>query len=367
MVELFLFVLLSGLVRGETGLAQTGQGDARAAPVDLAAVERRLTEAVRRSPDSFDAHRSLAGFYLQQGRLENALPHLERAASIDPAHYATGYDLALAWLETGKVDKARAQVMSMLPAKPTAELHNLLGEIEERAGNLQKAADEYQRAAHMDASEEHLFDWGNNLLQIGAMDGAAEVFTAAIARHPASARLHVGLGIAHYSRGQYRNAVTSFSKAVDLAPDDPRPYQFLGELYGVAPELGTEVTERLGRFVAAQPENALAHLHYALSLWKGKTEALNAKDLARVESLLRKAVALDPSLTRAHVELGALLFEQQRYEDAIRALNHAVRLQPDLAQAHYRLAQAYQRTGHKELAAKELAIFQKLKSSQQRP
>jgi hypothetical protein len=40
----------------------------------------------------------------------------------------------------------------------------------------------------------------------------------------------------------------------------------------------------------------------------------------------------------------------------------ARRLDPTLAQAHYRLAQAYQRTGQNELAAKELEIFEKLKA-----
>ena len=34
--------------------------------------------------------------------------------------------------------------------------------------------------------------------------------------------------------------------------------------------------------------------------------------------------------------------------------------QPDLSQAHYRLAQLYQRTGQKELAAKELEVFRQL-------
>jgi len=37
-------------------------------------------------------------------------------------------------------------------------------------------------------------------------------------------------------------------------------------------------------------------------------------------------------------------------------------IQPALAQAHYRLAQAYQRTGQTELAAKELEIFEQLKA-----
>ena len=212
---------------------------------------------------------ALAGFYLQQGKLEAAIPHLERAQAIDPAHYANGYDLALALLETGKLNLAREQVERMLSAKETAELHNLLGDVYERADNRVAAAEQYQRAAHMDPTEEHLFDWGNNLVQLRAFEPATEVFSAAIKRHPKSGRLHVGLGIAQYSRGQYEDAVKSFCQAADLAPSDPRPYQFLGEMYGVVPELGGEITKRLARFVKAQPGNALAHFHYAMTPLEG--------------------------------------------------------------------------------------------------
>ena len=365
------FIVLLALIapapaREGIASAQSSPRPAQTRPApkpDTATVERQLRDAVHRSPDSFEAHQRLAAFYLQQRKLTRAIPHLRRAQAIDPAHYANGYDLALALLETGALDDARQQVKRMLSAKETGELHNLLGDIEERAGNLIAAAEEYQRAAHLDATEEHLFDWGNNLLQLRASDVAEQVFTAAIARHPKSARLHVGLGITQYFRGQYADAVKSFCTAVDLDPSDPRPYQFLGEMYGVAPDLAGEVTERLAQFVKTQPRNALAHFHYALSIWKGQPGDSESTDSAKIEGLLRKAVALDPQLAKGFLQLGILLSDQRRYKEAIQELQNATRLEPDLAQAHYRLAQVYQRTGQKALAAKELEIFERLKAS----
>ena len=338
------------------------QQGSTAAP-DPAIVERRLTDAVRQSPDSVRARHALASFYLHYGRLDAAIPHLERARAIDPGHYESGYDLAVALQQSGRLDRARQQVRGMLAARETAELRNLLGDIEEQGGNFTAAAEAYQRAAHMDATEEHLFDWGNNLVQMRAFEPAAEVFTAAIARHPKSARLHVGLGIAHYSRGQYESAVRSFCEAADLEPKDPRPYQFLGEMYGVAPELATEISARLARFVKAQPRNALAHFQYAMSLWKTPEAAAQAATMRRVELLLRRATVLDPRMAKAYFELGTLLADQKRYAEAIPELRQAVRLQPDLSQAHYRLAQAYQRTGQKALAAKQFEIFEQLKAT----
>jgi tetratricopeptide (TPR) repeat protein len=329
---------------------------------DPATVERRLTDAVRRDPNSFQAHRALGEFYIQRGKLPSAIPHLERARKIDPSHYANGYDLARAYLETARPDEARREVKRMLALKDTGELHNLLGDVEEQAGNLVVAAEEYQRAAHLEASEEHLFDWGNNLLQLRAFEPATQVFTAALERHPGSARLHIGLGIAQYSRGLYEDAVKSLCRAADLEPSDPRPYQFLGEMYGVSPEQAGEVTRRLERFVQAQPTSALGHYYYGMNLWKGQPAGASPPDLPRIEALLRKAVALDGTLGKAFLQLGILLSEQRRWPEAVRELRTAAALAPDDAQAHFRLAQAYQRTGQKELADRELEIFEKLKA-----
>jgi tetratricopeptide (TPR) repeat protein len=333
-----------------------------APPAGAQAVERHLQQAVRLAPDSFQAHHNLAEFYIHQGKLAAAIPHLEKAQAIDPSHDVNGYDLALAYLQTGRLPQAREQIRRRLQVKDTAELHDLLGEVEEKAGNLVEAAAEYERAAHMEPSEEHLFDWGNNLLQLRAYEPATQVFGAGVERYPASARLQIGLGIAQYSRAQYDAAVKSFCLAADLSPSDPRPYQFLGEMYGVAPAQAEEVTRRLAQFVRTQPGNALAHYYYALTLWKGGSAEAPPGDRARIEKHLRQAVALDPKLTKGHLQLGILFFDQRRYPEAIRELRTAVRLEPALAQARYRLARAYQRTGQRALAARELEAFQRLKA-----
>ena len=64
---------------------------------------------------------------------------------------------------------------------------------------------------------------------------------------------------------------------------------------------------------------------------------------------------------RGFLELGILLSDQERYAEAVEQLRRATTLQPGVAQAHYRLAQAYRRTGQAALAEKELEVFQQLK------
>jgi len=350
-----LVILLAVVSAAASSTAQS-----RASQADSAALERKLSESVKQNPDSFEARHRLAVFYLREGHVKQALPQLERAAAINPASYEVGYDLARALLETGRLDAARAQVKGWLAKKDNGELHNLLGDIEQRAGNLIVAADQFQRAAHLDPIEEHLFDWGDNLLQLRAYDPAVEVFVASVKRFPQSARLRIGLGIAQYYRGEYQDAVRSFCDAADLAPSDPRPYQFLGEMYGVSPDMAKEISTRLARFVETHPNNALAHFQYAMSLRKDAGEAAGPDDLRRIEDLLKRAVQLDRRLARGFFELGVLQAEQQRHDEAIDNLRRATTLQPSLSQAHYRLALVYQRTGRKDLAARELETFRQL-------
>ncbi len=328
-------------------------------------LEQQLKQAVRKNANNFTANHQLGEFYLQQKQFTQAIPYLEKARQIDPGHYANTYDLALAYFRLNDLTKARANVQNLLKNKPTAELYTLLGDIEDKANNREQAAEEYQRAARLDESEDRLLDFGNSLIKIGAYDGAVQIFTYSLKKYPQSAKLRVGLGITHYTGGRYAEAVKTLCEAVDLDPTDPRSFVFLGEMYGVAPELAEEVTKRMAQFIQLYPQNAQAHFYYAVSQWQGQSGT--PVDVVAVERLLHTAIALDPKLAPAHLELGVLLAEQQKNTEAITALRTAIKLKPDVAKAHYRLMQLYQRTGQPALAAQELQLYQQLKARETKP
>jgi tetratricopeptide (TPR) repeat protein len=85
-------------------------------------------------------------------------------------------------------------------------------------------------------------------------------------------------------------------------------------------------------------------------------------DLAEVEALLKRAIALDGNIPEAHFQLGNLMVSQHHYEQSIPEYQRAIALDPSLADAHYRLATDYGRAGDKTQAQAELAIYQKLRS-----
>ena len=60
--------------------------------------------------------------------------------------------------------------------------------------------------------------------------------------------------------------------------------------------------------------------------------------------------------------MGNLYADQKQYADAIGEYVIAAKHSPDLADAHYRLGQAYVRTGHKDRAQKEFELYQRLRA-----
>lgn len=322
----------------------------------------QFQKAVALEPQSFDANHNLGELYVRSGKLQQALPFLEKAQQIDSSSYDNGYDLALAYLLTGKLADARSLVQQLIQRKDSAELHNLLAEIEEKDGQFIAAANEYQNAAHMDPSESNLFDWGSELLLHRTLDPAIEVFQQAVERYPQSQRLRIALGAALYSRGNYDDAVKSLLQAAALNPSDPRAYPFLAHAYDSSPQQADDVIACFRRFAELQPRSAQAHYFYAMSLWKGKREQNADLDLAKIESLLKQAVALDPKLAEAHLQLGNLYSDQKKFAESIPEYKRALALNSGLADAHYRLGQAYVRTGQTPLAKPEFDVYQKLRA-----
>ncbi len=332
---------------------------ARLGKLDLAT--EQFKKAVELDPRNFDTNHNLGEAYIRSAKIAAAAPFLEKAQQINPSSYDNGYDLSLAYLQIGRPADARQLIQHLLKQKNTAELHNLLGEVEEQDGKFVVAENEYETAAHMDPSESNLFDWGSELLLHRTLGPAIEVFQQASLRYSASQRLMVGLGMALYARGNYDDAVKSLLRAADLNPADPGCYSFLSRAYDSSPSQAEDVIQRFRRFAELQPNNARALYYYAMSLWKGKRAQDPSLDLRQIESLLSKSLALDPKLEEAHLQLGNLYSEQNNYAQAIPQYVRALELNSDLADAYYRLGQAYVRTGENNRAQQQFQVYQRLR------
>ena len=343
---------------GAHASASTAAKSKLAAPVPAAPpqtiVESKLRQAQSEQPKSFETNLALGQFLLETGRAAEAIPFLISARSLNAMDVPARHDLSIAYIETGRLDEAKALLTELQKDGPSATVIHLEGRWLAASGKAAPAAERFRQAAEAEPSEKHLFDWGNHMLAHGAAEPAGKIFDYAVERLPRSARLKVAQGVAHYAQGEFDKAVRMVCEGVDLDPQDLRPLVFLGQMIGVAPSLDDEVQRRLERFAKLYPANAQAQYFSGMSL-------LNQGG-RKAEPYLSRAAALDPTMPEPHLELGKLYAEAGRTDDAVRELQSAIRLSSNLDAAHYKLAQLYQRNGQAELAAKHFAEYRKIRA-----
>ncbi len=347
-----------------TGETSPGAPKAGAARLNSSEPEKKLRAALVQSSGSFEANHQLGEFYFLSERYREAIPLLEVANQINPGNQANAYDLALAYRASGDFARAREQARKMLANVDKADMHRLLGDLDERLGDPLEAVREYERAARLDPSEQNYFEWGTELLLHRADQPAVEVFTKGSSAHPDSARMLAGLGAALYAGGAYDEAARRLCEASDLKPADPAPYLFLGKMEKASPAPLPCCEQKLARFVRDQPGNALANYYYGVTLWKRGRGSENPAGLQQAEALLEKAVTIDPKLGEAHLQLGILHSERGRFEQAIRAYKKTIEVSPQLSEAHYRLGLAYRRSGEESKASQEFQVYEQMEKAE---
>lgn len=260
----------------------------------------------------------------------------------------------------GEHTQAQEQVHTALQHHATARLYRLAGEVDERGGDPLTAVRELEQAATLDPSEENEFAWGSELLVHRAIWQAEAVFERGVAKYPASVRMQTALGTALFAGARYAQAAERLCGASDLAPAEVEPYEFLGRAELASPDALPCVTPHLARYVQLRPQNGRAHYLYAMAVLKQQERAPDAAAAALAEAQLQQAVALDAQCGDGYLELGVLAAQRGDVATAIADYSKATAADPLLADAYYRLAKAYERTGQHGLAQAAFAQHDKV-------
>ncbi|HRU07703.1 MAG TPA: tetratricopeptide repeat protein [Candidatus Brocadiia bacterium] len=139
--------------------------------------------------------------------------------------------------------------------------------------------------------------------------------------------------------GRWQESAAAYREAVELAPDQVEThhgYQDSMERLGKRAEMVAQYRSKLKR----QPQNALAY--YLL----GRVEA----DLGEKETLLKKALELDPKMYWASYALGHCYERQGRWEESEKAFKQALAVAGDWAEGYHALGFCYMEQGKDELA-----------------
>jgi predicted Zn-dependent protease len=88
----------------------------------------------------------------------------------------------------------------------------------------------------------------------------------------------------------------------------------------------------------------------------------NNAPLTQAIEALQRAVTLDPTHSRYHLQLGRAFQKERKFDNAIVELKETIRMDPGDAGAHYALARAYKQVGDTKLAAQEFRLVSGMKA-----
>jgi len=341
------------LVRASYSLtdAQSGKnlaGDSITAPVsDLFTIEDKLTNGVanalhislrneeRRAlgahataqPEAYQLYLQGAG-YLQRKDDREALGGAEsvfkQALKLDPNYgpaeaglgesYWYEYELTKQKRWVDAAEQACAKAIEL--GNAGAEGHLCLGTVENGTGQFEKAAEQFHQAVQLDPVNDqayrHLAEAYQNLNQ---PDKAEETFQRSIGVRPDYWRGYNALGGFYFSQAQYDKAQTMFEKAVTLRSNDYSDYSNLGAalIYEGKDE---EATHALLQAIAIRPTGAA---------YQNLAEAyLRLRRFDQVVRTLQEALKLDASDYQTWGNLGEAYYYGGNKPAAIDAYKKAV-------------------------------------------
>jgi tetratricopeptide (TPR) repeat protein len=104
-----------------------------------------------------------------------------------------------------------------------------------------------------------------------------------------------------------------------------------------------DATAIFERYTGRNPKNAWGQYMLGMSSWKGG-------DLSKAEGAFESALTIDPRHIKSYINLGRVLIEQKRYDDAVSKLTRAAELEPSSSDAQRLLGRAYSAQGKSEEA-----------------
>ena len=304
------------------------------------------------NPDARRVYQNLAAELNRLGRSGEALVAARVAVEKDPGSAETQTTLGLALLELERYEEAEKQFRRALEIKPRyAYAWQNLADLLRRQGQYEAASDMFRKAleinpanalAHagmghtlfqLDRYEEAIagirraiaiesdllqthrdlnFALGWSLHKTGRFDEAERYLSNVLGKSAQNANDFLQIADIFRVRADYRKAVEAYRDALETEPDNAKAHAGLGDaLFRL--ERYQEAIDSMQRALVLQPDQPSAPaLHYLTG------ESLQA--LGRPEQALahyENALRVNPQFDDAARRLAALLFAQQRYQEAL--------------------------------------------------
>lgn len=174
-------------------------------------------------PSNGSLHETLASGYLQAGRRDEAVQHLEVSLGLNPQSPMTHYNLGTALLVLGRFAEAASHFEDALRLRPdSAYAENSLAQALRSQGKLDEAIEHYRRALVIEPNYAHAHNnLGTALQSLGRFDEAITHYAQATRIKPDDAVPERNWGKALMAQNLVPRALAHFRQALTLMPEWP--------------------------------------------------------------------------------------------------------------------------------------------------
>lgn len=278
----------------------------------------------------------------QQGRLSEAGALYDQILDRQPDHADALHLSGLIAFQNSEFDDARTWIEKAIASDPSVAMYAAnLGRVEMAANNVSRAIAAWQQALQRDPHNADIYsDMSGAQLKTGAVHEALESAQQALRIQPDHSLALVNKGLALAMTGDQVAALQALETASDLQSDNVEIWFQLGCLYQQA-----DSSERI--------EMAEMAYRRVLGLVPGHVEAAN--NLGNIlrqhmrfdeaKALYQDALQSDPQQSDLHSNLGVTLQESGDPDAAITCYRTAIEIDPDNAEARRNLGMALLQTG----------------------
>jgi len=288
---------------------------------------------------------------------------LARKGSSDP--YTAAYNQTLMLIRGGAYSEA-IQLSSELfrQGMQRAELYNLISEAYLKTGQIEAAYNSIRTATELEpANEDNYVDLAGICLDYENYDLGLEIVEIGLRHLPKSFRLRLHRGVMLAQKGLTEESEKDFEMASSLSPSQSLPYAALAMAWMQRGETARAVAvlrERASR----NPRDFMIPYILGIALLRSGAEP-GTEPGDEAKRAFETSVRLNPKFSRAHAELGKVLLKSGDTAGAVQHLETAVGLDAKDGAAAYQLAQAYRRKGDTSRAQEMLARVTRLRDQKE--
>ncbi|MFQ5892869.1 MAG: tetratricopeptide repeat protein [Nitrospinota bacterium] len=291
--------------------------------------------ALELSPNHAAVHHRLGELYAMEGRRKEALSHYQRVLEKNPHEGRVLLAAAELNEQLGDAAQALALYERLRTLKPhQAEVPVRMAALYARQGRFHKAIETYRALAAKHPEDLELkLALARVMLEAGEGEPAADLFAEIASKDPQRLEAVRTAADLYLRLGKRKKAMGLLERAVAALPQNVPLRLTLAELYRLQLQ-PTKALHHWQKVLGRDPTNRQAALGVAeRRAAQGRpTEAL---------AVLEAVAAAHPEDAEVHYQMGHLFYKQKMWERAVDALQKALQLDPNHAEALNRLAWLY--------------------------